>query len=241
MQPSNWQEFYSGEAERYDNLRYGSRYGRAFRAAHRAVFTALLQRHASRGAVLDIASGTGQLLPCLEPFADRVYACDLTPEMMLVSRRAHGEFATFVQADATNLPFPDRSFQTVVSSRFLHLFPNDRQDAFLQEMARVLEPGGILVVDFYNSLPRKLLAPFLGVYRRLRCKRREHDSYRSPASAAAALRAAGFDVVASAGVGSYAVAPLLWLPSRVVAAMMARGVAVAPPFAEQWIIVGRRA
>jgi len=50
----------------------------------------------------------------------------------------------FMRADAEALPFADASFTAVLCSNSLHHYPNPARG--LDEMARVLEPGGRLVV-----------------------------------------------------------------------------------------------
>jgi len=55
----------------------------------------------------------------------------------------------FVQGDAQNLPFPDQSFDAVVTVDASHIFPD--RERFLSEVARVLRPGGhFLYADFCN-------------------------------------------------------------------------------------------
>jgi ubiquinone/menaquinone biosynthesis C-methylase UbiE len=237
----NWREFYSAEAGRYEGARYGSRYGRAFRMAHRDLVQRLLGKHAASGLALDIASGTGQLLPCIVPLAESVIACDLTPEMLHVSRRIHASPAVaYMQADALRLPFADATFDLVASSRFLHLFPLESQEALLREMARVVKPGGLVVVDVYNRIARKLLQPAIAVYRRVRGKRSENDHYSSPAETQRMLRRAGLVQVEGHGVGSYFSAPLVWLPAAWLARLLRSGLVAGKATAEQWVVVGRR-
>ncbi len=242
MAVDDWQQFYSVEAERYESARYGSTYGRAFRKAHRDVVSDLLSRGDGGGAALDVASGTGQLIPCTLRRCDQMVACDLTPEMMKVSRRLYGsEALTFVQADALKLPFADQSFELVASSRFLHLFPVEQQVQILAEMRRVVKPGGLVLVDVYNSIPRRVLAPAIALYRKLMRKRQEMDRYSSPAEARRMLESAGLEQVDARGVGSYFIAPLLWLPGGVVTWLLRSGLFANPLMAEQWVVVGRRA
>ncbi|MDI3260689.1 MAG: class I SAM-dependent methyltransferase [Sinobacteraceae bacterium] len=236
-----WRSFYRTEAERYEIARYGSKYGRAFRVAHRRLVSEMLLHRGVGECAVDVASGTGQLLPCLMTRADRVIACDLTPEMLLVSRQAQGnERVAYVQADALRLPFPDASFDMAVSSRFLHLFPLEQQTKILAELRRILRPGGMVVVDFYNRHPRQLLGPAIRVYRWLTRRRRENDTYNTPAQVIAMLRAAGLSPMVAAGVGSYFLAPLLWLPQKWLSRLMSRGVFVNRYMAEQWVVAAHR-
>jgi SAM-dependent methyltransferase len=52
---------------------------------------------------------------------------------------------TVTQGDATRLPYPDGTFSAVLCFTMLHHIPSrDLQDRALAEVARVLEPGGVL-------------------------------------------------------------------------------------------------
>jgi ubiquinone/menaquinone biosynthesis C-methylase UbiE len=115
-------------------------------ALARVVELAAAQPH---WAVLDIATGTGHLALALAPHAGRVVGLDLTPEMLseanqLRTTRAVGN-VVFRQGDVHRLPFSDASFDLVTCRRAAHHFSNIA--LALLEIARVLRPGGRLVVD----------------------------------------------------------------------------------------------
>lgn len=93
------------------------------------------------GRVLDLGCGTGALLPELDKRATAVGVDRSRSMLRVASRRAHrGEL---VLAAAEALPFRDATFTTVVST-FPAPFILDRET--LDEVARVLEPGGRFVV-----------------------------------------------------------------------------------------------
>jgi len=95
--------------------------------------------------VLDLPCGTGRLLPALVGAGYRAVGADVALEMMRAGRGLRVLEAPLAQADATRLPFPDRTFDAVVSLRFLfHLGPAERS-ACLAEMARVT--AGVVVVE----------------------------------------------------------------------------------------------
>lgn len=98
--------------------------------------------------VLDVATATGHTALALAPCARRVVGVDLTPEMLAVAReqaeRRGIANATFVEGDAEDLPFPPESFDVVTCRIAAHHFP--AVDRFCREAARVLRPGGRLVV-----------------------------------------------------------------------------------------------
>jgi ubiquinone/menaquinone biosynthesis C-methylase UbiE len=110
----------------------------------------LLQR--ASGRVLEVAVGTGMNLRYY-PATCRISAVDVSREMLSVARRRAAKLSmnvSFSLADAEALPFPDRSFDTVVSSLTTCTFPNPV--AALKEMARVCRPGGrILLVEHGRS------------------------------------------------------------------------------------------
>lgn len=102
--------------------------------------------------VLDVACGTGVLT---REAAGRtgpggaVTGLDLSPEMLAVASRLSPELR-WQQGSADALPFPDQSFDAVVSQFGLMFFPDPV--AGLREMMRVLVPGGRLAVAVWGSL-----------------------------------------------------------------------------------------
>lgn len=100
------------------------------------------------GRLLDIGTGTGRLLEQLAPHADSVAAVDRSPEMLRLARSRLGHLPGISpemrQADMLALPWDDDSFDTIILHQVLH-FAEDPQAA-LAEAARVLAPGGRLVI-----------------------------------------------------------------------------------------------
>ncbi|MFC6161527.1 class I SAM-dependent methyltransferase [Kribbella jiaozuonensis] len=95
--------------------------------------------------VLDVGCGTGNAaLPAARAGA-RVTGLDLTPAMLAKAReRGAGLGIDWVEGDAEELPFPDESFDVVLSSFGCMFAP--RHQVVAGEMARVLRPGGQLGV-----------------------------------------------------------------------------------------------
>lgn len=105
--------------------------------------------------VLDIAGGTGDLTMKFSDLvgpAGSVVLADINESMLRVGRdrltdRGYASNIEYVQADAEHLPFPDNSFN-VVSIAFGLRNVTDKDQA-LRDMARVLKPGGkVLVLEF---------------------------------------------------------------------------------------------
>jgi SAM-dependent methyltransferase len=95
--------------------------------------------------VLDVASGTGNAaIPAALAGAD-VVASDLTPELLQAGRvraAAAGASLEWAEADAENLPFPDESFDVVISSIGAMFAPRHQDVA--DELVRVCRPGGTI-------------------------------------------------------------------------------------------------
>ncbi len=100
------------------------------------------------GRVLDIGTGTGRLLELLAPRVSSGLGIDASRAMLALARarlaRADLAHLAVRQADMYRLPLADRAFDLVVLQMVLHYA--DDPAAVLFEAARVLAPGGRLVV-----------------------------------------------------------------------------------------------
>ncbi|MGH8747104.1 MAG: bifunctional demethylmenaquinone methyltransferase/2-methoxy-6-polyprenyl-1,4-benzoquinol methylase UbiE [Burkholderiales bacterium] len=160
-------------ADRYDLMNDLMSFG-----LHRAwkAFAVMLARVRAGERVLDIASGSGDLARALARRAGpggQVLVTDINGRMLARGRDRlldAGCLAAAVQCDAERLPFPDSGFDCVMVAFGLRNMTH--KDAALAEMARVLKPGGrLLVLEFsrvwkplerlYDLYSFKLL-PWLG-------------------------------------------------------------------------------
>jgi ubiquinone/menaquinone biosynthesis C-methylase UbiE len=95
--------------------------------------------------VLDVAAGNGNAtLAAARRWCD-VVSTDYVPSLLESARaraQAEGHTIQFQQADAENLPFPDASFDVVMSTFGVMFTPNQEQAA--NELARVCKPGGMI-------------------------------------------------------------------------------------------------
>ena len=87
--------------------------------------------------VLDVPCGTGKLGAVLSALGAKVTAADLSEAMMDQARFAYRPGTRFVPCNAENLPFADRSFDTVICLRLMHLLPPATKRTVLKELARV--------------------------------------------------------------------------------------------------------
>jgi ubiquinone/menaquinone biosynthesis C-methylase UbiE len=111
--------------------------------------------------VLEVCAGTGylaRLVARAHPGAE-VHALDLSPEMLATGRRRAAaeclQRVVYVHGDASSLPFPDNHFDVVMASYGLHELPTAVRTAAIAEAARVLRPGGRLLVVDIDAPPRR--------------------------------------------------------------------------------------
>jgi arsenite methyltransferase len=97
--------------------------------------------------VLDLGSGAGTdslIAAQMVGEAGQVTGIDMTREMLVKARSAAEAMGVsnveFVEAEAEALPFPDESFDVVISNGCIDLIPD--KDAVYAELFRVLKPGG---------------------------------------------------------------------------------------------------
>jgi SAM-dependent methyltransferase len=100
-----------------------------------------------RGApCLEIGVGTGRIaLPLVEQGIHLV-GIDISTEMLRrLAAKSNGRGPDVVIADATQLPFGDRTFACAIAAHVLHLVPEWR--SAVAELLRVLRPGGVIVAS----------------------------------------------------------------------------------------------
>lgn len=120
----------------------------------------LFDRHLRPGmSILDIGVGGGRTTRHLSKFAGRYLGADYSQAMVDACRRAWPELE-FRCADATDLAgFPDGEFDAVVFSfnGIDYIASDDGRRRCLQELSRVLKPGGIFIFSSHNA--RELVVP----------------------------------------------------------------------------------
>jgi ubiquinone/menaquinone biosynthesis C-methylase UbiE len=119
--------------------------------------------------VLDLGCGTGTLAIMakeMQPDA-KVSGLDADPDMLKVAKyKSAGQNieVNFDEGFTNKLPYPDASFDIVMSSIMIHHLETPDKEKTAQEVFRVLKPGGELhIIDFGKPVSwyGKLLGPFL--------------------------------------------------------------------------------
>ena len=141
--------------------------------------------------ILDVGCGPGILLSCLERWYERALLVGLdVGSALLKYARCEVRSARLVQASAEILPFRSGSFDAVFA---LHVIEHlTSPESFPSEAKRILRANGSLLVATPN--PQGTAARLLG--KRWQGFRPDHISLRGPDSWHAALRQAGFAVIA---------------------------------------------
>ncbi len=203
-------EVFDSIAPRYDLLNRVLSLNVDRRWRRRAVATLDWQAH-SDGCFLDLCAGTLDLSAELgnqQGFSGRVIGADFVPAML---RRGRGKSARVVPvaADALTLPFADASFDGAMVGFGVRNLVD--LDAGLREAARVIRPGGRLVVlEFSTPRHQPLRALYLGYFRQVLPRigrfvskhRSAYDwlpasvlAFPDPPALAGRMTAAGFDTV----------------------------------------------
>lgn len=124
------------------------------------------------GSVLEVGVGTGLSLAHYKPHLE-VTGIDFSAQMLAkakgkVAREGLHHVQALLEMDARDLQFPDNSFDTVAAMHVLSVVPDP--DRVMSEIARVLKPGGRVVITnhFVRSegilaFVERLCAPFAEV------------------------------------------------------------------------------
>lgn len=120
--------------------------------------------------VLDVATGGGHTALKFAPHVARVVAADLTPPMLQAARAfIDGEGMSnvaYVATDSENLAFAANTFDLATCRIAPHHFPDCFR--FVQECARVLKPGGLLLIQDHVLPDEEKDARYIDSFQRLR-------------------------------------------------------------------------
>ncbi|HSW51029.1 MAG TPA: bifunctional demethylmenaquinone methyltransferase/2-methoxy-6-polyprenyl-1,4-benzoquinol methylase UbiE [Bryobacteraceae bacterium] len=118
--------------------------------------------------ILDLCCGTGDLVLALEARRGAaVWGCDFCRPMLEIARRkfaAAGSRASLIEADVLRLPLPSNSLDLVTVAFGFRNLASYR--AGLEEMARVLRPGGLAAILEFSRPPSRLFARLYDLYSR---------------------------------------------------------------------------
>lgn len=151
------QQTFDKQAETYDQAIYGQH--------ARSLYPFMLDKitHHYGQDILDVGCGTGELMKQIleEDPSRKLTGIDYSPNMIEQAKQKLGNLAAIQFADAQKLPFADNTFDMVTCCDSFHHYPDP--DAVLQEMVRVLKPGGCLILGdcYQKGLSRFIMNLFM--------------------------------------------------------------------------------
>ena len=134
-------------AEDYDKY-YETPQGIAIDNIEKKIISGLI-KNITTGPLLELGCGTGHWTQFFCEHGFLVTATDVSDEMLKIARKKNIENATLQKVDAEELPFPDESFSLIASITMLEFV--DDVEAVLNEINRVLAPGGHLILGCLNK------------------------------------------------------------------------------------------
>lgn len=125
-------------------------------AAHRKALAGFLP---AKGRMLEVCCGTGAVSGALKRAGITTYGVDISPRMLLKAARHIRHVSV---ADAHALPFAPASFDAVVMRQAMQFL---EPETFLKEAARVLKPGGVLLLSHHVPRNKAEHSRLLRIYR----------------------------------------------------------------------------
>lgn len=122
------------------------------RPLDRAMLTAFAEEVAAGGGgpVADLGCGPGRIAGFLAGIGADVRGVDLSPGMIAVARREHPGIR-FEVASMASLPFGEDEFAGALAWYSIIHTPQEQQPALFAEFARVVRPGGLMLLAFQVS------------------------------------------------------------------------------------------
>lgn len=141
-------------AQSYDQMRFRSPKGKLLDKREKKIIGEFLNGLPEGSLILDLPCGTGRITEFLLCKKYRVWGIDISPEMLEVARIRLSQFGNavdFYLADAENLPFEDKFFDSATCVKLLGHIPSEIRIGILKEIRRVTK--GSFVVAYYISDP----------------------------------------------------------------------------------------
>ncbi|MGD1717408.1 class I SAM-dependent methyltransferase [Dapis sp. BLCC M172] len=113
--------------------------------------------------VLDLCCGSGQATNFLVQHSQNVTGLDASPLSINRSKK-NVPSAQYVEAFAENMPFSNNQFDLVHTSAALHEMNSEQLRQIIQEVYRVLKPGGIFTFVDFHSPTNPLFLPGLAIF-----------------------------------------------------------------------------
>lgn len=113
--------------------------------------------------ILDLCCGSGQATQILTKFSRNVTGLDASP-LSLKRAKENAPQADYVEAFAQDIPFTENKFDFVHTSAALHEMQPEQLQKILNEVYRILQPGGIFTLVDFHQPTNPLFIPGLWVF-----------------------------------------------------------------------------
>jgi ubiquinone/menaquinone biosynthesis C-methylase UbiE len=136
-----------------------------YQSRRQAVLEALAPEIAQARDVLDVGCGNGAYLTkfVAAPGNRTLTGVDLSFEMLLSARSRAGARCRLLRANVAHLPFKAASFDLVFASHVLQFIADDDLDGVVEELARRVRPGGMLMATGRRGeSARQMMSVFIG-------------------------------------------------------------------------------
>lgn len=100
--------------------------------------------------ILDCGCGAGEYIPGLLEVSKHVFGIEYNQNKVNKFKTSHPELNNVIQGDIESMPYESDKFDFVILNEVLEHVPNDRRG--LEEIRRVLKPGGKLIIFSPNRL-----------------------------------------------------------------------------------------
>ncbi|MFN6514274.1 MAG: class I SAM-dependent methyltransferase [Nostoc sp. CreGUA01] len=113
--------------------------------------------------VLDLCCGSGQTTQLLAKLSQNVTGLDASPKSLQRARQ-NVPSASYVQAFAESMPFADNLFDVVHTSVALHEMQPQQLGKIINEVYRVLKPGGVFTLIDFHTPTNPIFWPGVSVF-----------------------------------------------------------------------------
>jgi ubiquinone/menaquinone biosynthesis C-methylase UbiE len=109
--------------------------------------------------ILDVGCGTGVFINQLSKRKSdlKLYGIDFSNTMIVEAKHSllkDNIESSLLRASAFELPFTDNFFDAVIATRFIHQYSDNLKKQLISEMKRCLKDNGVIIIEFYSSVPR---------------------------------------------------------------------------------------
>ncbi|MFB2892195.1 class I SAM-dependent methyltransferase [Aerosakkonemataceae cyanobacterium BLCC-F50] len=117
----------------------------------------------SQTKILDLCCGSGQATQVLVQYSQNVVGLDASP-LSLQRAKNNVPEAEYVEAFAEDMPFADNTFDLVHTSVAMHEMKPEQLRQILQQVYRVLKPGGIFTLVDFHAPTNPLFWPGISIF-----------------------------------------------------------------------------